>query len=169
MTNRSSPAGPVPASRSRTLEIQSVPGKSADRLATDLVAQGLATSACTALRFVEQEHGKLSLTDMVASLREHGEAVNRGDLAAAERMLAGQAVALNAIFAEMARVAHANLFKVPEVVDRYMRLALRAQSQSRATVEALSAIKNPPVLYARQANIANGPQQVNNGVGGANL
>ena len=25
-------------------------------------------------------------------------------------------------------------------------------------------MKNPPVVFARQANIANGPQQVNNGV-----
>jgi hypothetical protein len=44
-----------------------------------------------------------------------------------------------------------------------MRLALKAQSQCRATLETLSAIKNPPVVFARQANITNGPQQVNNG------
>jgi hypothetical protein len=30
------------------------------------------------------------------------------------------------------------------------------------TLETLSAIKNPPVVYAKQANIAHGPQQVNN-------
>jgi len=43
---------------------------------------------------------------------------------------------------------------------------LKAQSQCRATLEALAAIKNPPIVYARQANIAAGPQQVNNGVPG---
>jgi hypothetical protein len=48
-----------------------------------------------------------------------------------------------------------------------MRLALRAQNQCRATLETLAAIKNPPVVFAKQANIANGPQQVNNGVGTA--
>jgi hypothetical protein len=32
----------------------------------------------------------------------------------------------------------------------------------RAAVETLAAIKNPPVVFARQANIAQGPQQVNN-------
>jgi hypothetical protein len=42
-----------------------------------------------------------------------------------------------------------------------MRLAFKAQSQSRATIETLAAIKNPPVVFTRQANIANGPQQVN--------
>jgi hypothetical protein len=44
-----------------------------------------------------------------------------------------------------------------------MRLALKAQSQCRATLETLATVKNPPVLFAKQANIANGPQQVNNG------
>jgi hypothetical protein len=44
-----------------------------------------------------------------------------------------------------------------------MRIALRAQAQCRATLETLAMIKNPPVVYARQANIANGPQHVKNG------
>ena len=44
-----------------------------------------------------------------------------------------------------------------------MRLALKAQSQCRATLETLATIKNPPVVIARQANISSGPQQVNNG------
>jgi hypothetical protein len=43
-----------------------------------------------------------------------------------------------------------------------MKLALRAQNQCRATLETLATIKNPPVVFARQANFANGPQQVNN-------
>ena len=44
-----------------------------------------------------------------------------------------------------------------------MRLALKAQAQCRATIETLAALKNPPIVIARQANISNGPQQVNNG------
>ena len=51
-----------------------------------------------------------------------------------------------------------------EAANRYMRLALKAQSQCRAAVETLAAMKNPPTLFARQANIAHGPQQVNNGI-----
>ena len=42
-----------------------------------------------------------------------------------------------------------------------MRLALKAQAQARSTAEALALLKNP-MPYIRQANIANGPQQVNN-------
>ena len=44
-----------------------------------------------------------------------------------------------------------------------MRLALRAQSQCRTTLETLAAIRNPPIVYARQANVTTGPQQINNG------
>ena len=49
--------------------------------------------------------------------------------------------------------------------EMYLRLALKAQNQSRMTLETLAAIKNPPVVFAKQANInqGNGNQQVNNG------
>lgn len=45
-----------------------------------------------------------------------------------------------------------------------MQLAVKAQSNCRATAEALDLMQNPPTVFARQANIAIGPQQVNNGV-----
>ena len=45
----------------------------------------------------------------------------------------------------------------------YLRLALKAQAQCRTTVETLVEMKNPrPVAFVSQANISNGPQQVNN-------
>ena len=55
-----------------------------------------------------------------------------------------------------------NMDEYIEATERYMRLALKAQGQCWATLETLAAIKNPPVVFARQANFANGPQQVNN-------
>jgi DNA-binding transcriptional MerR regulator len=80
-----------------------------------------------------------------------------------EAMLAAQAHSLDAIFTSLARRAHLNMGEYVNAADRYMRLALKAQSQCRATIETLAAIKNPPMVIARQANIAHGPQQVNNG------
>ena len=78
-------------------------------------------------------------------------------------MLVAQAHTLDAIFHVMARRAANNLGHYPETVDRYLKLAFRAQSQARATWEALSAMKNPPMVgYVKQANIAHGHQQVNN-------
>lgn len=163
---KSTPApDPVaPLDKTRHLQVIRDPSKTEDRQFADLVSDGLASNASTAIRFIKQEHGDVSLTELVASLRDQGEAVNRGDLAAAERMLSAQAVALNAVFAEMARRAALNMGEHLGATESYMRLALKAQSQSRATVETLAAIKNPPVVFARQANINNGgQQQVNNG------
>ena len=46
--------------------------------------------------------------------------------------------------------------------ETYLRLALRAQAQCRATLETLAVIKNlQPVAFLRQAILRNGPQQVN--------
>ena len=153
------------AGKDRRLEIAEQPGRTHERLIADVVTQGVAINAATAVRFVRPEYGNVSLTDLVASLRESGDAINRNDLTSVERMLCAQGVALNAIFGELARVAQCNLFKNVDAADRYMRLALKAQAQSRMTVETLAAIKNPPVVlvFARQANFANGHQQVNNG------
>ena len=156
-------AAPAVVNKSRRLQLERVEGKTQDRLVSDMLADGVAANATTAIRFSGYSHTDLSLTDMVASLKEQGQAVNRGDLSVAERMLSAQAATLNAMFAELARRAALNMGENIDAMDRYMRLALKAQSQSRATVETLSAIKNPPVVFARQMNVAHGPQQVNNG------
>ena len=48
--------------------------------------------------------------------------------------------------------------------ESFLRLAFKAQAQCRQTLETLSTIKNPPVIFAKQANISNGHQQINNGI-----
>ena len=155
-------AAPAVVDKGRLLQMNSVKGKTADRLITDMLAEGLVANASMSVQLSGFEHHDLSLTDMVASMKEQGQAVNRGDLSAGERMLSAQAVTLNAMFAELARRAVVNMGHNLGATESYFRLALKAQSQSRATLETLANIKNPPV-FARQANIANGPQQVNNG------
>jgi len=86
-------------------------------------------------------------------------------LSSAEALLMSQALALNTVFGELARRAALNMGEYMDATDKYMRLALKAQGQCRATLETLAVIKNPPVVFAKQANIAHGPQQVNNGAG----
>ena len=78
-------------------------------------------------------------------------------------MLVAQAHSLEAIFHELARRAALNMGEYINAAETYMRLALKAQSQCRATIETLALMKNPqPVTFVRQANVAHGPQQVNN-------
>lgn len=158
------PAVPPETPKSRLLKMVIPQGSTLDRANADMATQGLVTNAGLVTTFSRWELSELSLTDMVASLKESGEAVNNGDLKGAEQMLNAQAVSLNSIFAELARRSAMNVGEHMDAMERYMRLALKAQGQCRATLETLAAIKNPPVVFARQANISNGPQQVNNGL-----
>lgn len=104
------------------------------------------------------------VNELVSELSRHVEAVNSGDLARAEGMLIAQAHALDSIFSNLARRATNQEYL--KQWEAYMRMAMRAQNQCRMTLETLAAIKNPPVVFARQANINNGgQQQVNNGSG----
>lgn len=148
--------------KSRQLNIVARNQADADR-ETAKVALSQLPSALVAVDFARPTSGELSLMEAIGVLHEKSGAVNDGNLKDAEAMLMGQAVALNTIFGELARRAALNMGEYMEATDKYMRLALKAQGQCRATIETLAAMKNPPVLFAKQANIANGPQQVNNG------
>ncbi len=121
-------------------------------------------AALRVIRGAEKKDGVWDSIDVPAlmdQLRDQASAVNRGDLSQAEAMLMNQATALQSLFARLAeRGMSCDLAPAFEV---NMRMALRAQNQCRATLETLAAIKNPPVIFAKQANIANGHQQINNG------
>ena len=122
-------------------------------------------AALTVREYTSTKGAELTMDSLIAELAAQGKAGNNGDLAQGERMLVGQAHALDAIFGFCARRARGNVGEHPQTADLYLRLALRAQAQCRATWETLAAIKNPaPVAFVRQANIAAGPQQINNGL-----
>jgi hypothetical protein len=87
--------------------------------------------------------------------------VSKNDLSSCEAMLYCQAHVLQAIFVASAHRGTLSEEWFPNY-EAHMRLALKAQSNCRATLETLATIKNPRVVFARQANIAQGPQQVNN-------
>ncbi len=115
---------------------------------------------------VIQEYGKIfgdhKLEDLIDGLVDSIDKVNAGDMHRCEGILLAQAQALQSIFTSLSRRAITQEYM--KNMEIFLRLALKAQSQCRQTLETLSNIKNPPVIYAKQANISNGPQQVNNGV-----
>ncbi len=136
----------------------------ADAFVAQAAADGVVGNARSLVGFGHGTFGELSLTECAKALRGAADGFNDGDLSGAVTMLSAQAAALNAMFGELARRAAMNMGEYLDASDRYMRLALKAQGQCRATLETLAAIKNPPVVFARQANINNGgQQQVNNG------
>ena len=120
--------------------------------------------ASLAVRFGPYPEATKDLEAYGNELAEQCRRVRNGDLSRAESMLMAQAHSLDAMFTNLALRAGLNMGEYIQAAETYMKLALRAQSQCRATLETLATIKNPPVVIAKQANIANGPQQVNNGV-----
>lgn len=104
----------------------------------------------------------LDMGELVTGLRECCERVKGGDLSDLEAMLVTQATTLQTVFASLARRA-ANQEHLRQY-ETFMGLALKAQAQSRATISALVDLKFPrQATFVKQANIAHGPQQVNNG------
>ena len=128
----------------------------------ELAAYRVLSSADSKGSMVEMWKG-IDVPSLTNELRDQAAVVNRGELNHVESMLMNQAAALQGLFARLAERGmscdHAPGF------EANMRMALRAQNQCRATLETLAAIKNPPVVFAKQANInqGNGNQQVNNG------
>jgi hypothetical protein len=129
-------------------------------LSPEMMALDIAMSSIPGI-----EESKLwgdSSSHIIAELQTKSAAVNSGDLRHVESMLVNQAIALQHIFLRMTvRGIHQTKM---EHIDGFMRLALKAQNQSRATLETLASMRTPPVVYAKQANINHGNQQVNNGV-----
>lgn len=107
--------------------------------------------------------GGTSINASIEEVRRITNAVKAGDMSDLEGMLVGQAIALQTMATNFA--TRAQLQTGQRNLEAFFGLALKAQAQSRATVQALVELKFPrQVVYSKNANINNGQQQVNNGV-----
>lgn len=152
------------AERHRTLKLSTnnTNGETKDEAIANIVVEGVMMNAAAAHAFSQGKLPTLDATECLGSLQRAADRVSKGgDLSQLEAMLTAQAVALNTIFVNFSlRSCDA---QGQDYMERTMRLALRAQNQSRATVESLAVVKNPNTpIFAKQANIAHGPQQINN-------
>lgn len=160
-TKKTKPA--TDAATPNTLQIKQEQGKSKERQFAEIGLSPTALNTMTARTFSRGGMGEIDITEAVSVMRDKVGKVNTGDTSELEATLTAQAVSLDTIFNELARRAALNMGEYMQATETYMRLALKAQAQCARTIEVLAAIKNPPVIFAKQANIANGPQQVNNG------
>ena len=147
-----------------TLQLALQPGKTERQAMTEGAMNPAINSAPLLVAFLGKTWKGIGTTEAMQTLTAKAEAVHGGDLREAETALISQATVLQALFLELTRRAGLNMGEHLDATETYMKLALKAQNQSRMTLETLAAIKNPPIVYAKQANFANGPQQVNNGV-----
>jgi len=105
--------------------------------------------------------GDIDDLELHKELAPNLDAIKSGNLAPVETMLYLQAKALETLFTGLLHRGMAQE-SLPQY-QAYMGLALKAQAQCRATLQALIEAKQPrAVAFVKQANIAQ-QQQVNNG------
>lgn len=137
--------------------------KSRERLMAEVSLSSEVINAKTAKSFSKGTFGEIDLTETVGIMRELTKQVNDGSLSELENTLTAQATTLNVIFNTMAQRAALNMGEHMGACETYLRMALKAQAQCRATIETLAEVKYPKTAtFVHQQNVAY-QQQVNNG------
>lgn len=130
-----------------------------DKAAATVLLDPAATNAM-AINRIAKMRTPFSPAVLAAALSDQIAKLNSGSLDQVEGILLAQTHTLDHLFVAMVRRAlDAPTIEQGEIC---MRLAFRAQGQSRASIETLAAIKSPGAVAFRQTNIA-GIMQVNNG------
>jgi hypothetical protein len=122
------PAAPNPKNTLMTREHE---GKPKERIIAELGLSSIFPNANTARAYAKATCGEIDLTESVGVMREKASAVQAGNLAELEATLTAQAVALDAIFNELARRAALNMGEYLNATETYLRLGLKAQAQCR--------------------------------------
>jgi hypothetical protein len=118
------------------------------------------TASTFAGKVIGNEIEKPGIMDFVGHVQKVSTAAETGDLAIASRILASQAVTLDTMFTELARRAALNMSEYIDAADRYSRMALKAQSNCRATLEALAKLHQPREQTVKHVHVGRGGQAV---------
>lgn len=150
------------STKSANLTVKMRKGQTEERAFAEAVLNPITANAVTSLDYSKAFGSDLSLQEVLNVMNDNAQQVKDGKLDYLESMLTSQATALNSMFNDLARRA-VQAQNLPQY-EAYLRMAFKAQSQCRTTVEAIGELKYPKQsMFIRQANIAN-QQQVNNGL-----
>ena len=134
----------------------------ADRRTARVLTDGT-VNAAVVQQYLPHVNGGGDVTALADLGGEQARAVGAGDLGQLERMLLSQATALQAMFVDLA--CRGKQQKDLDSLQVHTALALKCATASRQAITALVELRAPKsVLFARQANLTTGPQQINNGV-----
>lgn len=133
----------------------------ARKLTGPFTRHGFVTSEASS-RLLEglDQSDKPGLTEYAWAIKERADKASRGDLETTSALLMAQALSLDSIFSEYARIALVNVGKHMDASERYMRLALKAQANSRATLETLAKLHQPREQTVRHVHVNEGGQAV---------
>lgn len=96
------------------------------------------SNSATACEYSRQYFGRVDFGSAVKAITEQTDKVAGGDMTSLESMLTAQAFALNVMFNDFAKRANN---ESTHATETYLRLALKAQNQSRATIVTLAEVK----------------------------
>ena len=133
--------------------------ETAERIAKLAVSPEMSSQRVVAAS--EREQGldqHLDIPRLMAVLKAESERLSEGKSEDVGPILANQALALQSLFSRLTERALSQSHM--SNIETFMRLALRAQSQCRATLETLSSLNKAPTVFAQQANVAT-DQQIN--------
>lgn len=121
-------------------------------------------NAAAASAFASKMMGSNLELPGIGDYADHVHAVSEGaaagDIAMASKYLSAQAITLDSMFTELARRAALNMGEYMDASERYGRLALKAQSNCRATLEALAKLHQPREQTVRHVHVNEGGQAV---------
>ena len=163
VTRKNAPTAPQTPSKASFLPVADIEGESRDRTLTRVMLQPDVRHAQLCMGFASAAFGDKetpNIIDATHILAETLAKAQTGDKGGTSRLLAAQAATLDSIFAEMARRSAMNLGKYPDAADRYMRLALKAQTACRTTLESLAKLHQPREQTIRHVHVAEGGQAV---------
>ncbi|WP_199223592.1 MULTISPECIES: hypothetical protein [unclassified Caulobacter] len=152
------------AAKGTTLVVERTPDETDDfalaRVLLTPQARHAFTSSAYAAGFLGNESLRPELADFARAMKAEGDKAAAGDLELASRLLASQAMTLDGMFTELARRAAINMGAHLGASEKYARLALKAQSNCRATLEALARLHQPREQTVRHVHVNEGGQAV---------
>lgn len=151
------------AEKRNALEVTAKDGEDRDLLLARMALNPAVRHASTASTFAAPLFGgdlRPSIEHDVKALKEAMAKAEDGDKAFASQLLAAQAVSLDSMFTELARRSAVNMGEYIGAAERYMRLALKAQSNCRATLDALAKLHQPREQTVKHVQVNEGGQAV---------
>lgn len=159
MTDRGKKGAPA-----RAVTIEAQKGESeAETMARAMIRpylrHGVVANALTE-KMVGKLPGEPQLDDFGRAIKAKADATSKGDMTMASEMLTAQALSLDAMFTELARRSVVNFGDYPLAAERYARLAFKAQSNCRASLEALARLHQPREQTVRHVHVNEGGQAI---------
>ncbi|MBO6825362.1 MAG: hypothetical protein JJ879_04115 [Sneathiella sp.] len=146
------------------MSIEPTSGETLEEAMAKKILQPMLKNAAAASSFAEKlvdaQKELPGISDYTQFVEATANGAARGELELVSKTLAAQAITLDCMFSELARRAALNTGEYLNATERYGRLALKAQSNCRATLETLARLHQPREQIVRHVHVNEGGQAI---------